>query len=338
MITAYEALSQRYQSLKAEGKPTTDLNPLDIVDTVEQKGSDTYVGYSAQGHPIPRFYKGGRLPKSSSPNMGKMDLLRAIEMSSNPYFSLLAGDIIKSPSDLMAAARKFSYGMRTGIDLPGEISGKLPTDLETNKTGLYSTAIGQHTLVVTPLQTTVMLSALANGGKVLKPKIMLMTASDGLKGISINRSDTEIKNTLFLPDGIRKLLLDAMCRVVTRTYDESLRSLKKMYRHQPQAISDYIDLKKQMLGKTSTAESVEGINLDLNKGTNLYTHVWFGGIIYEEDVISKTGEQFIFRDSFGHPELVVVVYLRFGGYGKEASPIAAQVATKWREIKAKYKK
>ena len=39
------------------------------------------------------------------------------------------------------------------------------------------------------------------------------------------------------------------------------------------------------------------------------------------------------QDEFGQPELIVVVYLRYGGYGKEAAPIAAQIVKKWREIK-----
>jgi cell division protein FtsI/penicillin-binding protein 2 len=30
---------------------------------------------------------------------------------------------------------------------------------------------------------------------------------------------------------------------------------------------------------------------------------------------------------------VIIVYLRYGGYGKEAAPIAAQMVQKWREIK-----
>ncbi len=32
----------------------------------------------------------------------------------------------------------------------------------------------------------------------------------------------------------------------------------------------------------------------------------------------------------------IVVYHRFGGYGKEAAPLAAQMAAKWREIKRKH--
>lgn len=372
LITAYEALVQRYQTLQSEGKPTTDLNPFEMVDSPFYKGKELFLGYTASGQPIPRHYKGGRLPKSAIANIGNLDILKALEMSSNPYFALLAGDILKSPLDLIHAAQKFSFGKRTGIDLPGEIPGKVPDDLEHNRTGLYSLAIGQHSLVVTPIQTSVMMSALANGGKVLKPKLIhmmvgkepqrgcelvtknqyfpyqdslqlvdidfpLFIATDAAHQKSLIKAvPTHVQHEIFLPDAVRRILLDGMCRVVARTHNESLMSLSKLYKNQPEAISDYIELKSQLLGKTSTAESIENMDLDLDKGTNIYTHVWFGGIVYEQDVLDKKENRFVFRNSFGTPELVVVVYLRYGGYGKEAGPIAAQIAHKWREIKHRH--
>src|SRR5262249_54057973 len=145
------------------------LDPLEIVDKTYTNHHETFVGYHSDGKPLPRFYKGGRLPRSTNSNLGRMGLLEAIETSSNPYFSLLAGDILSNPNDLANASRRFGYGKRTGLDLPSEISGSIPRDLEHNRTGLYSMAIGQHTLIVTPLQTSVMLASIANGGKLITP-------------------------------------------------------------------------------------------------------------------------------------------------------------------------
>jgi len=374
LITAYEALIQRFQTLQDEGKSLADLNPFEMVDAVHYKGKDLYVGYTMNGQSYPRHYKKGRLPRSANPNNGTLDIIKALELSSNPYFSLIAGEVLKSPNDLADAARKFSYGSKTGIDLPGEIAGKIPDDLEFNRTGLYSMAIGQHTLVVTPLQTALMLSALANGGKILKPKIIeMMVGKEPQRGRSlvadnqifpyqeslqlagidfplfivadaeqqkslIKSIPTEVTKTVFLPDAVRRILLDGMCRVVAKTHSESLSSLHRMYKKYPEAVHDYIDFKYQLMGKTSTSESTEVIDLDFEKGTNLYTHVWFGGIVYDHDVLDKNEKRFVFRNSFGSPELVVVVYLRYGGYGKESAPIAAQIAKKWREIKLKHKK
>lgn len=373
LVTAYEALVQRYRKQQEAGKDTSDLNPLEIVDMIFHHGKDQYVGYNADGQPLPRYYKGGRLPRSTH-SIGKIDLMKALETSSNPYFAVLAGDVLDSPQDLAKAAKLFSFGERTGIDLPGEIPGKVPDDLEINRTGLYSLSIGQHTLVVTPLQTTVMLAALANGGTIVKPKIVgvfagreplrgkdlmsetgyypyqqelslvgvdfpLFTAADAEQQKSLIRYvPAEEKRTLFMPEIVQKMLLDSMCRVVLRSQSDTLISLSRLYSNHPEAISDYVELKNQLVGKTSTAESIETIDLDLTKGTNIYTHVWFGGIAYDHDIIEKKGSQgsYLFLNSFGTPEVVVVVYLRYGGYGKEAAPIAAQIVKKWREIKQKH--
>lgn len=371
LITAYQALVQAYKKYEEAGLYPTNLNPLEIHDQVVRKGNDLIVGYLSDGTPIPRHYKGGRMPRSLNANIGHLDIIKAIEMSSNPYFSLLAGEYLHSPNDLAMAARSFSYGSRTGIDLPGEIMGNIPQDLDTNRTGVYSFAIGQHTLVVTPLQTSVMLSALVNGGKVLKPKIvnlfigqdperspslfgddegfayqnqlkligidypLFLRSEVNKKKSPITRVPTIVKNEIFYPPVIQTTLLDGMCRVVERTQKEGLSGLTRLYRNCPHIMKDYIALKRQLLGKTSTSESVENIDLDKNRGTNIYTHVWFGGISYEEDILNENEHQFLFRDSFGSPELVVVVYLRYGGYGKEAAPVAAQVAKKWKEIKSR---
>lgn len=371
LVTAYEALVQKYNTQKANLVTASSLNPLEIIDNVFQQGKDTYVGYNIDGKPIPRFYKGGRLPRSKASFLGRLDVVKAIETSSNPYFALLTVDVMKNPQDLANAARLFSYGARTGIDLPSEITGKVPEDLEKNRTGLYSMAIGQHTLVVTPLQTAIMLSSIANGGKILKPKIVNFMAGslpqrgdeilscqhqfkyqDSLAGMGIDfplftaaqtpdqknqvrKIPTEVKKEIFMPAVIRRILLEGMSRVVSKSHASSLPSLSRMYHNHPEAISDYIDLKDDILGKTSTAESIEAIDLDLHQGKNMYNHVWFGGIAFEKEGIQENA--FLFKDKFGKPDVVVVVYLRYGGYGKEAAPIAAQAVAKWREIKKRWK-
>jgi cell division protein FtsI/penicillin-binding protein 2 len=313
------------------------------------------------------------MPRSLSTRIGNIDVMKALERSSNPYFALLAGDLFTSPNDLAHTARRFSFGSKTGIELPGEIAGNIPNDLDSNRTGLYSFSIGQHTLVVTPLQTSLMLSSLVNGGQILKPKIVKMSigkepkrgneliagnchfpyqeslelvgidfplfsaADAGQQESLVKQKPVEVKSTLFLPAEIQRILVESMRLVVERTQNESLFSLNRLYHKTPEAIRDYVDLKKQLIGKTSTAESVENIDLEHDIGTNIYTHVWFGGIAYDRDMLDNGGDnqKFLFRDSAGNPELVVVVYLRYGGYGKEAAPVAAQVAKRWKEIKSR---
>jgi len=366
IVTAYEGLIQRYNKFNDPNIGIAKLNPLTIEDKYYKVGKEEFVGSHDTGKPIPRYYKGGRIPRSLSTNIGKLDIVTALERSSNPYFALLAGDVFSDIEDLADAARKFSYGDKTGIDLPMEITGKVPDDLKENKTGLYSMSIGQHTLVVTPLQTAVMLSAIANGGKVLQPKIIhlsvgklperdeifqfsppfkyresyssvgldfpLFTAANAQTDKSVIRAyPTIIKRELFLPDQVRRILLEGMKRVVERSGQLAIGSLQALYKNHPEAIGDFVTYCSDLAGKTSTAESVESIDLDIKQGTNKYNHLWFGGISFENnDPKEKT---FIFKDKFGKPELVVVIYLRYGAYGKDTIPLATQIIGKWREIK-----
>lgn len=368
IVTAYEALIQSFQRLDKPNPSAADLNPLFMIDQYYKQGSNWHVGFTQDGKPIPQRYNGGRLPRSQMSHIGPIDIIKALETSSNPYFALLASEYLDDPQDLIDAASAFSYGTKTGIDLPGELVGNVPHDVHENKTGLYAFSIGQHSMIVTPLQTAVMLAAISNGGKVLKPKIVSWTAGrrqyvgieeipnlhqfpyqEELQAVGIDfplftstlwKEDkslvtavkTEVKRQLFMPIAVQSILLQAMKRMVYRTQAEGMRGLKKLYENHPQALADYQELKDEIIGKSSTSEVVERIDLDQNQGVNIYTHVWFGGIAFEHP--SKT---FVFSDESHKPELVVVVYLRYGGFGKEAAPLAAQVVKKWREIKQKEK-
>ena len=106
------------------------------------------------------------------PNVGRIDLLGAIEQSSNVYFAVLANEVLENPNDLANSVRKFGFGKKTGIELSREAAGAVPNDTGLDTTSLYSFAIGQHSLIVTPLQGALALSSFVNDGQILKPQII----------------------------------------------------------------------------------------------------------------------------------------------------------------------
>jgi cell division protein FtsI/penicillin-binding protein 2 len=359
LVTAYATLVER-QAQNLVG------NPLTVIDDVHRqpgKSSSWNVGYTADNRPIPQVYKGGRIPRSSRSHIGKVDLVSAIETSSNLYFALLAGEILPDPEMLVANARALSYGSKTGIDLPGEGTGHVPSDVQTNRTGLYAMAIGQHSLTATPLQTATMLCALANGGKVLKPQIVRLAAGkepvrttdslflgdqfhyrdylslvgldfplftqaqERLKKSLVTSFPTEVRRLVPLPTNIRQTLLQGMRQVIVGERGQARVASIRSYGKYPEAIRDYKDLMGQIVGKSSTAERVERIDLDGANGLQIVNHLWFAMIAFEKEITPQ----------FERPELVVVVYLPYGDYGKEAAPIAAQMVKKWRQIKQAHK-
>jgi len=116
---------------------------------------------------------------------GDVDLAAALAQSSNVYFYTVGGGAngIKGLgiSRLDDWWQKFGLGKITGIDLPAEAAGFLPTvDWKEKKTGkpwllgdTYNVSIGQGDLLMTPIQLLDYISAIANGGKIYQPALNL---------------------------------------------------------------------------------------------------------------------------------------------------------------------
>lgn len=324
LVTAYAGLKQRYEELKGQ-VTSQDLTLFEIVDRTFKQNGKNYVGAFSSGAPIPQIYKGGRIPKSLYHDLGKLNLLTAIGTSSNPYFSLLAGDYLHDPMQLYQAAEDFGFGQKTGIMLPGEMSGSIPKDITTNRTGLYSMAIGQHSLLTTPLQSACMLSAIATCGKVPTPSIVNLVAGSGYEPDQIAPHNEVCAPKLrepreiFMPKEVQKTLLDGLKKVMHHIHEDRSGALRRLSTSRPDQYRAFMEYKDTMLGKTSTAESQEKIGIDIGQPSIIYNHTWFGGISYLDN----------------EPDLVVIVYQRYGGYGRETAPIAAQIIKKWREIRAR---
>ncbi len=94
-------------------------------------------------------------------------------------------DIIKVSSNIGAAKvgrklgktkfqrylRAFGFGAKTGIDLPGEVSGSVPPPQDWSEVGLANISFGQG-ISVTPLQLTVALAAIAHDGVLMRPYVV----------------------------------------------------------------------------------------------------------------------------------------------------------------------
>lgn len=115
--------------------------------------------------------------------LGPMDARRAIAMSSNIYFYTVAGGDNNfdgmGVDNLTKYMKMFGLGKETGIDLPSETAGRVPTpewkQEQFNQawfTGdTYNLAIGQGDLLVSPLQMARAHAAIANGGKLMRPHL-----------------------------------------------------------------------------------------------------------------------------------------------------------------------
>ncbi|MFN9720734.1 MAG: peptidoglycan D,D-transpeptidase FtsI family protein [Planctomycetota bacterium] len=79
--------------------------------------------------------------------------------------------------DLYEATRSFGFGRRTGVELPGELTGLLHPFSKWTIYSLGSIPMGQE-LAVTPLQLITAHAAIANGGQLLRPRLLKRAAID----------------------------------------------------------------------------------------------------------------------------------------------------------------
>ena len=110
-----------------------------------------------------------------------------------PFADLSVKDILVKSSNIGAAKlaigvgdqkfyeyiRRFGFGERTGVELPGEISGLIRPPQAWSKISITRIPMG-HEIGVTPLQMTLAMAAIANGGKLMTPRIVKsVTDADG---------------------------------------------------------------------------------------------------------------------------------------------------------------
>jgi len=108
-----------------------------------------------------------------------VDIVKAIKRSNDIYFYKLGEKI--GVEEIVKWASRFGVGKTLGIDLPAEVTGILPSPewkREVKKEewflgNTYHLAIGQGDLTMTPLQVAVATAAIANGGKICRPHLIL---------------------------------------------------------------------------------------------------------------------------------------------------------------------
>jgi cell division protein FtsI (penicillin-binding protein 3) len=116
--------------------------------------------------------------------MGELSFAEVLTRSSNIGAAKVG--LRLGPDRLYAALRKFGFGERTGIELPGESPGVLPPVSRWSGRSLPSVAIGQE-LMVTPLQLATAASAVANGGWLVRPHLVKQV--DGPEGTERTRAE-----------------------------------------------------------------------------------------------------------------------------------------------------
>ncbi|MFA5737126.1 MAG: penicillin-binding transpeptidase domain-containing protein [Candidatus Paceibacterota bacterium] len=139
---------------------------------------------------------------------GAVDMRRAIAVSSNVYFYVIGGgfgdQVGLGIKNIKKYAEMFGLARPTGIDLPSEAMGSIPSvewkaknfDGEPWRIGdTYHTVIGQYGMLVTPIQIVRAYAAIANGGKLIQPTIRKLSSTKDIQivaSLPIKSTDFEI--------------------------------------------------------------------------------------------------------------------------------------------------
>ncbi|MCB0856803.1 MAG: penicillin-binding protein 2 [Solirubrobacterales bacterium] len=226
---------------------------------------------------------------------GPVDLRRSLEVSSDVYYYILGRDM-NGTRQLQNWAGDFGFGRATGIDIPGESEGLIPTPKWVNEAHAEQPefydrwaigqnvqfAIGQGYFQASPLQMAVAYSALGNGGTVLRPKLMLQT--EDAAGRVVSESEPEVTGEVPMDPADRQVIMEGLHDAAQSPEGTSY----KVFGGFPVKIA----------GKTGTSER-----------TNEPDQSWYAALAPYDD-----------------PEIAVVVTVERGGFGADtAAPVTLQI-------------
>ncbi len=241
-----------------------------------------------------------------------ISLRRAIVESCDIYF-YQAG--LKIGVDTIARyAKEFGLGKKTGISLPHETTGVVPSSAWKKKRfgvpwysgETLSFAVGQGYLNVTPVQLVTFMSAIANGGQLFLPQVV--ERIEDINGKSLKEYPPVENGRAHVSERSLRFVQEALTGAVNDP-------------HGTGSVSALKDIK--VAGKTGTAQVVR-MAQDFRKGDTqrmalrFRDHAWFAAFAPVEA-----------------PQIAVIVLVEHGGFGAAAAaPVAKQVFEKYFELEA----
>lgn len=151
---------------------------------------------------------------------GYVDMREAIAVSSDEYFYQIGGGYMDQPGlgidRINTYASMFGFGTTTGIDLPGEEYGVVPSQAWKQKVfgedwlvgNTYHTSIGQYGFQLTPLELIRGIASIANGGSLVTPHLLLGLPTE-VTELPLKKKDLQV-----IQEGMRQGVLDGTGRVL----------------------------------------------------------------------------------------------------------------------------
>ncbi|MDQ3587974.1 MAG: penicillin-binding protein 2 [Actinomycetota bacterium] len=267
-------------------------------DTVQYDGGSITVG-------------GVRFQNAGGVVNGPVALRKALTVSSDVYYYLVGREANGSGDGLLLQrwARRLGIGRRTGIDLPSESPGFVPspkwrnqlfkrklTDRPWSVGDNINLSVGQGDLAANPLQMAVAYSTVANGGRLLRPRLGLRIEDAG--GRALQQLETPSPRRVKIKPENRQAIMEGLRGAASAPGGTSTPVFKGF----PVPVA----------GKTGTAE----------KGAGRADQSWYVALA-----------------PYPNPKYVVAVTFEAGGFGAEtAAPAARRIMGELFGVKGDAKK
>jgi penicillin-binding protein 2 len=234
---------------------------------------------------------------------GPVDILHAIPFSCDTYYYTLAERL--GIDKIAYWAHKVGIGQKTGIDLPGEVSGTMPSEEWKMKTfhekwyagEVISVGIGQGAVAISPVQLVRAIAGIASGGVLKRPHV-----------VEPDQLPAEFRQALYDSYPGSGDVTIPITPAVWETITEGMALTTEHCAGCTAAASHLENI--DFAGKTGTAQVVNHSAGMKSLGTGAErANAWFVGVAPRRN-----------------PDIAVVVLVEHGGWGAEASaPLAARV-------------
>jgi penicillin-binding protein 2 len=178
--------------------PGSVFKPLVALAALEEGAIDSSFNYTDTGQiSVNTFSYTNWYFTEYGKTEGLIDLNRALARSTDTFFYKV-GEMV-GPVNIAKWSGLFDLDKTTGIDLPGEIKGLIPTPEWKKKTikepwflgNTYNMSIGQGDVSVTPVELNTYISALAQDGKLCKPSFIIRD-TPLCRQINVNKKNIDL--------------------------------------------------------------------------------------------------------------------------------------------------
>ncbi len=239
---------------------------------------------------------------------GSVDIHNAIPYSCDTFYYTLADRL--GIDRIAKYATEFGFGQKTGIDLPGEQPGLMPSPQWAMKNyhrkwyagETISVGIGQGAIEATPLQLARIIGGIASGGHLVRPHTVFTdelpddfrrAIEDTYPGTGNVTVPIDPANWMTITDGMAQVTMPGEFHTAASAHLESV----------------------DLAGKTGTAQVMSHQALDKsNKGHATNPNVWFVGVVPRRN-----------------PELVVAVLWQHGDFSYYPARIGSRVVAAYVE-------